>query len=52
VQDGLEGRKVPGHLKPEKGKEKAYPQDPPGMGAGGVPSLGYPLPAPRRAPRA
>ena len=60
VQDGLEGRKVPGHLKPEEGKgqarraylAEAYPQDPPGMGTGGVPSFGYPLPAPQRALKA
>jgi hypothetical protein len=45
-KDGLEGGKIPGHLAPEERKEKAYPQDPPGIGAGGVPSVGRPLLAP------
>jgi len=33
MEDGLEGREVSRHFKPEKGKEEAYPQDPPGMGS-------------------
>jgi hypothetical protein len=42
---GLRGE-ISGHLEPKKGEEEAYPQDPPGIDTGGVPSVGYPLPAP------
>jgi hypothetical protein len=39
-KDGLEGRKISRHLAPEERKESAYPQDPPGISARGVPSAG------------
>jgi hypothetical protein len=40
MEEGLEGREVSRHLAPEERKEKTYPQDPPGIDAGRVPSLG------------
>ncbi|GAA6756157.1 hypothetical protein Thermus77420_16330 [Thermus thalpophilus] len=39
-EDGLEGREIPRHLPPKEGKKEAYPQNPPGIGARKVPSLG------------